>query len=83
MNNLGAVMPNIRNIYLDQNPMTSVPPEAFDGLNLLVILNLDNSELTEIPNLDELAGRLKEFHIRNNSITSIPAGTDTIISMLG
>ena len=69
-------MPNIRNIYLDQNPMTSVPPEAFDGLNLLVILNLDNSELTEIPNLDELAGRLKEFHIRNNSITSIPAGTD-------
>ena len=65
-------MPTIKNIYLDQNPIATVPPDAFDGLSLLVILNLDNCRLTEIPNLNYLANRLKEFHIRNNSLTFIP-----------
>ena len=72
----GRILPNIREIYLHNNPITSIDANTFDNCRRAHTLLLHHTSLTTIPSglLINMV-YLKYFWINDALLTSIPSGS--------
>lgn len=68
---LSSISPNLRELYLTNNTITSVAKGALDSASL-GILHLDSNQLTEVPT-HSLSGlpNLEEFSLSHNSVDQV------------
>ncbi|XP_069722421.1 leucine-rich repeats and immunoglobulin-like domains protein 1 isoform X2 [Phaenicophaeus curvirostris] len=62
-----------RNLNLSYNKLTEIDPSAFAELSNLQEVQLNNNELTAIPDLGPAAASVRSLHLHHNRIRSIEA----------
>ena len=64
---------NLGNLYLENNQLTMLPEDIFDGLPSLVNLQLEGNQLTALPEgvFDELSS-LKTLNLTGNQLVTLP-----------
>ena len=66
---------NVEQLYLDSNPLSTLPATVFSGLGNLEELWLYNNQLSILPaTVFSGLGNLRELNLRGNQLTTLPAG---------
>ncbi|CAG0901481.1 unnamed protein product [Darwinula stevensoni] len=66
----GWATPKLRELYLNNNFLTSVPAFKSDGLE---IFNLHSNSITSVEIDEWITPKLRELYLNNNFLTSVPA----------
>ena len=76
-------LPDLEDIVLNDNELTSLPADVFSGLSNLRELVLNDNELTSLP-AGVFSGltSLQRLHLNDNELTSLPAGVFSGLSNL-
>jgi len=72
-NNIGAHLPNLRNIYLENNSLKFITRENFKFMQNVVFLSLANNQITELSNQFDDLVNLEYLLLSGNQIKILPA----------
>lgn len=71
---------SLKRLYADNNNISVITAEHFEGLNYLESIRITNNRLTSFPDVHYLSGSLTNINLGQNSITNMP--NDWLIDLI-
>lgn len=75
---------SLRELYLENNQITAVPPGIFNGLGALQLVYLNSNDIKKLPPslFSDQKSALQKVRLQNNAITLVPTGLFDGVSKL-